>query len=252
MGLGGGTGYRSTSQKQDHLTFPADGALLPSLRWQTLFRSALEHSFEIRGVMAKLQDGNLQHSKLQHDHGTGKTDSAGRPVALSGDDSLEKIREILLGPLAQDHERRLRRLDQELRDELLELRETFQREIQALRDLVVARTGELTQVTRRESITRTRAQEELRDEIRAISGELGTLIERLESRLHDEFHRLREQLQGRSRRLQGELENRIEELGHSTESRLDELRRHTVDCRDLAFMLNRLSRQIDGGRARHE
>lgn len=158
--------------------------------------------------------------------------------------NLEKVRDILFGTQARGFDRKLDQLETLLGEQSDSLRAQFQEKLDALEQFVKAEVSGLIDKISQEERKRTEALEEIGDELRKVSKNLGRRLDDVDGMRQQNEREFRDQLLQTSKRISDELDTRARELRNRLEREGSELRRDKVDRSALASLLTDLAVQM--------
>lgn len=160
--------------------------------------------------------------------------------------SLDKVREIVVGPHARDVDRRLARLEQRLEQELAGLAERLERRLDTLDRFVRAETASLAEAIATEQRARVADREQLAGEVRRVERQGQEQTQELADRTSRVARELRELLLAEAQGLREQLSLAERSLGRTIDDRSRELDHAKTDRAQLASMLSELAHRLAG------
>jgi DNA repair exonuclease SbcCD ATPase subunit len=176
-------------------------------------------------------NGGMDENPTQPLDGTFHSGQSG--VAEAGAGNIDKIRDILFGSNMRDYEQRFARLEEALKKESADLRETTQRSLQALEMFV---SKELAALEARLNTER--------DERSNTDASIFKKIGEMENQEAQAQRELRNDLLQQSKELSDAIRNKSEELIALLDRRAAELQHSKTDRAALAGLLNEMALRL--------
>jgi DNA repair exonuclease SbcCD ATPase subunit len=165
---------------------------------------------------------------------------------LAGNDSLEKIREILFGEQVRETEKRFARQEERLLRESTDLREDVKKRFESLETYIKKEVESLMEQLKGE-------RDERLESIKQLSGDLKDAVKSLEkkiSQLEDQGTKnqreLRQQILDQSKSLSDEIRQKYEEISKAIGAEIQELRTDKLDRATLASFFKELAIRLTG------
>jgi len=158
--------------------------------------------------------------------------------------SVDKVRDILFGSQIKQFETRFNRLEENLRRETGELKETMRRRFDSVEGFFKSETEALSSRLRSEREERTAACQTIDQDLKAAHDAIGRQIHALDASTADAQSGLRLELMAESRKLLDEIAERHEIVRALIEHRVAELRYQKADRSLLSTLLADLGAQL--------
>jgi len=183
-------------------------------------------------------DPSFQHSGYQ---------SQGSPAAHDAADpgNIDKIRDIIFGANMRDYEQRFARLEEALKKESLDLRETTRRHLEALEAFVHKEFAALEVRLNTERDERSESHSRLGAELSAASTSIHRKIGEMENHESQAKREIRNDLLQRSKELTDAIRNKGEEVIAQLERRAQELQHAKADRAALAGLFNEVALRLN-------
>jgi len=168
-------------------------------------------------------------------------------VEVAGADSgasVDKVRDILFGSQIKQFETRFNRLEENLRRETIELKETMRRRFESVEGFFKSETEALSARLRSERDERAAACQTIDQDLKATHDTIGRQIHALDASTADAQSGLRLELMAESRKLLDEIAERHEIVRSLIEYRVSELRYQKADRALLSTLLADLGAQL--------
>ncbi|AXC11433.1 ATPase [Acidisarcina polymorpha] len=170
-----------------------------------------------------------------------------REVEVAGPEagaSVEKVRDILFGSQIKQFETRFNRLEENLRRETVELKETMRRRFESVEGFFKSETEALATRLRAERDERASACQTIDQDLKATHDAIGRQIHALDAATAEAQSGLRLELMAESRKLLDEIAERNESVRTLIEHRIAELRYQKADRALLSTLLTDLGAQL--------
>jgi hypothetical protein len=158
--------------------------------------------------------------------------------------SVDKVRDILFGSQIKQFETRFNRLEENLRRETIELKETMRRRFESIEGFFKSETEALSSRLRSEREERAAACHTIDQDLKATHDTLGRQIHALDASTADAQSGLRLELMAESRKLLDEIAERHEVVRSLIEYRIAEIRYQKADRTLLSTLLADLGAQL--------
>ena len=166
--------------------------------------------------------------------------SAGEPAA----GNIDKIRDILFGSNMRDYEQRFSRLEEALKKESLDLRETTRRHLEALESFVHKELAALDARLNTERDERSEGHSRLTTDLSSASTSILKKIGEIENHEAQAKREIRNDLLQQSKELTDAIRNKGEELIALLEHRAQELQHAKTDRAALAGLFNEVALRL--------
>jgi hypothetical protein len=166
--------------------------------------------------------------------------SAGEPAA----GNIDKIRDILFGSNMRDYEQRFSRLEEALKKESLDLRETTRRHLEALEGFVHKELAALDARLNTERDERSEGHSRLTADLSSASTSIQKKIGEIENHEAQAKREIRNDLLQQSKELTDAIRNKGEELIALLEHRAQELQHAKTDRAALAGLFNEVALRL--------
>jgi hypothetical protein len=189
------------------------------------------------------------HQPLGQQSGGYQTEAA--PPAQAGPvetgaGNIDKIRDILFGSNMRDYEHRFARLEEALKKESLDLRETTRRHLEALEGFVHKEFAALEARLNSEREERSDGHSRLAADLSASSNSIFKKIGEMENHEAQAQREIRNDLLQQSKELTDAIRNKGEELIALLDRRAQELQHSKTDRAALAGLFNEVSLRLTG------
>lgn len=165
-------------------------------------------------------------------------------VDTQGHSNIEKIRTILFGNQMRDYDSRFARLEDQLAQQVTELREDFRRRSDALEASVRQELDSLSERLAGEYEGRASSLKDLNKAMDELSAGMDQRTHQLEEQLSKSGRELRQQVLSQGKQLREELQLGITELSGIVQRELQQLRHGKTDRAALAGLLTELAARI--------
>jgi len=152
----------------------------------------------------------------------------------AGDQSIEKVRDILFGSQTRRFEQRIASHEALFEQEIARLRSDSKRNLESLENYVKKEIGSLTDSLSAEQKIRTEAVESLAEKLNGTTRALEQKIEQFHQNISAIQSNLQEQILEQSKKLMGEISEKYEKISSVHEQALKELRKEKSDSLALA------------------
>ena len=161
-----------------------------------------------------------------------------------GHSNIEKIRTILFGNQMRDYDSRFARLEDQLVQQVTELREDFRRRSDALEGFVRQELDSLSERLAGEYEGRASSLKDLHKTIDELSAGVDQRTHQLEEQLNKSGRELRQQVLSQGKQLREEMQLSVSELSSLVQRELQQLRHSKTDRTALAGLLTELAARI--------
>jgi len=162
--------------------------------------------------------------------------------------SMEKIRDILFGNQMRDYERRFSRMEEQMAQAMLEMRQENQKRLEALEFYFKEELAALKDRIKAESDQRGDGDKKLNEELQKASTSTAKAITKVEEKLSERATELRQQILQQSKQLSAEIQAKNEQAAHELKKTADDLEETKINRSTLAEylieMAMRLSDQV--------
>jgi len=162
----------------------------------------------------------------------------------SGPGNIDKIRDILFGSQMRDYEHRFARLEEALRKESSDLRESTRRRLEGLESFVQKELAALESRLKAERDERTENHTRLATELSATSVSILKKVGEVENQEAQAQREIRSDLLQRSKELSDAIEHKAEELGALLDRRVHELQNSKTDRAGLANLFSEVALRL--------
>src|SRR5580658_5519167 len=166
------------------------------------------------------------------------------PSADSGPGNIDKIRDILFGSNMRDYEQRFSRLEEALKNESSDLRDTTRRHLEALEAFVHKEFAALEVRLNTERDERSESHSRLAAELSAASSSIHRKIGEMENHESQAKREIRNDLLQQSKELTDAIRNKGEEVIAMLERRAQELQHAKTDRAALAGLFNEVALRL--------
>ena len=161
-----------------------------------------------------------------------------------GEGNIDKIRDILFGSKMRDYDQRFLRLEETLKREALDLRETTRRHLEALEAFVHKELAALEGRLNAERDERSESQSRLAADFSLASASILKKIGEMENHETQAKREIRSELLQQSKELNDTIRNKGEELITMLERRAQELHHAKTDRAALAGLFNEVALRL--------
>jgi hypothetical protein len=158
--------------------------------------------------------------------------------------NVDKIRDILFGTQMRDYEVRFGRLEESLRKESSDLRDSTKRRLDALEGYIKKELESLEMRLKGEKQERTEAHSELAADLKSTAASLSRKIAEADNQNGQAQRDLRRELLEQSKNLGDEIRAKSEELAGLLDRRVQELRNDKTDRAALASLLTEVAMRL--------
>jgi DNA repair exonuclease SbcCD ATPase subunit len=166
------------------------------------------------------------------------------PQAEPSPGNVDKIRDILFGSQMRDYDTRFARLEESLRKESSDLRDTTKKRLDALETYVKKELEALEARLKGEKEERTESDRQLASDLKGTAESIAKKISDVKDQLGEAKHELRRDLLQQSKDLSDEIGGKNEELGALLDRRVQELRNDKTDRATLASLLTEMAMRL--------
>jgi hypothetical protein len=166
------------------------------------------------------------------------------PAEDSGAGNVDKIRDILFGSQMRDYEQRFLRLEEALKKESLDLRETTRRHLEALEGFVQRELSALETRLNAERDARSESHSRLAADLSSTSSSILRKVGEIESHEAQAKREIRNDLLQQSKELADAVHTKSEELIALLERRAQELHLAKTDRAMLAGLFNEVALRL--------
>jgi hypothetical protein len=173
------------------------------------------------------------------------TNQSGEPAHNdSGAGNIDKIRDIIFGSQMRDYEHRFARLEEALKKESSDLRETTRRHLEALESYVHKEVAALETRLNTERQERTDNHTRIANELSATSATILKKIGEVENQEAQAKREIRNDLLQQSKELSDSIRHKAEELGSLLDRRVQELQHAKTDRTGLANLFSEVALRL--------
>lgn len=169
---------------------------------------------------------------------------SGEPAHDTNAGNVDKIRDILFGTQMRDYEQRFSRLEEGLRKESQEIRETTRRHLEALESFVHKELAAIESRLHTEREERSEGQTRLASDLSAASASIHRKIGEVENQEAQAKREIRNDLLQQSKELSDAIQSKGEELAAMLERRSQELQHAKTDRAALASLFSEVSLRL--------
>ena len=160
--------------------------------------------------------------------------------------SVDKIRDILMGPQIKNYETRFVRLEETVARENGQIKDMMARRFESLEGFIKKETEALASRLKAERDERNESVRELARDLKSTADALTKKINELDNKTADAQSELRKDMLAETRKLMDELRKRSDDITALLERRSNELRADKTDRSLLAALLADMAMQISG------
>ena len=161
-----------------------------------------------------------------------------------GHSNIEKIRTILFGNQMRDYEARFARLEEQLGQQVAELREDFRRHSDTLEGYVRQELDSLSERLAGEYEGRASSLKDIHKTLDELSAGLDARTHQIEEQLSKSSRELRQQVLAQGKQLREEVQLSVSELSTLVQRDLQQLRTGKTDRTALAGLLTELAARL--------
>lgn len=159
--------------------------------------------------------------------------------------NIDKIRNIIFGDQMRGYEKKFKRLEERLNQELTDLREETRRHFTSLETHISREFDSLVNRLRTEQDERTQSVQELQKELKTLSQDLDQKLTRLDNSANETQRELRQQILDQSKSLRDELRQKYQEMAVALENESQDLASSKVSRASLAGLLTEVAMQLN-------
>lgn len=159
--------------------------------------------------------------------------------------SLDKVRDILVGNQMREVEKKFTRLEERLVQESANVRDETKKRLDVLESYIKKEVESLTEQLRSEQLERDAIVKTLAEEQRNITSSLETKFAQFSEQTTNSQRELREQILNQSKNLQDDIRQKYEEILVLLEREAKELRRDKTDRYHLAALFSELAIRLN-------
>ncbi|NDJ24064.1 hypothetical protein GS682_20930 [Nostoc sp. B(2019)] len=159
--------------------------------------------------------------------------------------SLDKVRDILVGNQMREVEKKFTRLEERLVQESANVRDETKKRLDVLESYIKKEVESLTEQLRSEQLERDAIVKTLAEEQRNITSSLETKVAQFNEQTTNSQRELREQILNQSKNLQDDIRQKYEEILVLLEREAKELRRDKTDRYHLAALFSELAIRLN-------
>ncbi|WP_193195764.1 hypothetical protein [Nostoc sp. MG11] len=159
--------------------------------------------------------------------------------------SLDKVRDILVGNQMREVEKKFTRLEERLVKESANVRDETKKRLDALEAYIKKEVESLTEQLRIEQLERDAIVKTLAEEQKNITSSLEKKVTQFNEQTTNSQRELREQILNQSKNLQDEIRQKYEEILVLLEREAKELRRDQTDRSHLAALFSELAIRLN-------
>lgn len=163
----------------------------------------------------------------------------------AGEESVDRIRDILFGAQMRDYEKRFRTLESRLLKESEDLRNEVGNRFDALESFIKKELGSLTDRSKSEEALRSEAIDNLKAELSSARSTLEKRISQLDTQTTETARELRQQILDQSKDLGSEIKRKSDQVIDRLEMEVEELRSSKTDRSTLAAMLTEVALRLN-------
>ncbi len=177
--------------------------------------------------------------------------STTQPPANMGNDiadagSMDKIRDILFGNQAKDYENRFSKMENQLTQDAVELKEELLKRIDALEDYIKQEIKDINERIKTESNDRVDAHKKIQKEIKEGFESLGKKLLHDEENLAKKSTELRDQILEQSKNLSAEILSKYDQTSNNLKNTAQELDDVKVNRSDLSGFFLEIAMRLSG------
>jgi len=187
--------------------------------------------------------------KSSRSRSSASSEAAGREHVLdqgeAGEESVDRIRDILFGAQMRDYDKRFKNLESRLLKESEDLRNEVSTRFDALESFITKELGSLTERAKSEEGLRSEAVANLKTELGTVRSTLEKRISQLDSQSTEGARELRQQILDQSKGLGSEIKRKSDQILERLKAEVDELRSVKTDRSTLAAMLTEVAMRLN-------
>ena len=158
--------------------------------------------------------------------------------------SMEKIRDILFGNQIRDYERRFSRMEEQMAQAMLEIRQESQKRMEALEFFFKEELVAIKDRIKAESDQRSAGIKQLSDELQKASTAMAKAIAQVEEKLSERATELRQQILQQSKQLSTEIQTKHEQAAQELKRAADGLEETKINRSTLAEYLIEMAMRL--------
>ncbi|MBT5871931.1 MAG: hypothetical protein HOH43_00820 [Candidatus Latescibacteria bacterium] len=159
--------------------------------------------------------------------------------------NIDKIRNIIFGDQMRNYEKKFRRLEDRLNQELADLREETKRHFNSLETHISREFDSLVNRLRNEQDERSQSVHELEQEMKLLTSDLDQKLSRLDNSTSETQRDLRQQILDQSKALRDELRQKHQEMIAALERESKDLTDSKVSRGGLATLLTEVAMHLN-------
>lgn len=159
--------------------------------------------------------------------------------------SLNKVRDILVGSKMRDLDKKFSRLEERLIKECADLREETRKRLNSLENYIKEEADSLNQRARNEQVKRDEAVKAISEEQRRFAESLETKMAEMDEEANKIQRELRQQLFSQSQSLQDDIRQKYEEILGLLQRDTYELKSEKTDRSQLAALFSELALRLN-------
>ncbi len=164
---------------------------------------------------------------------------------ITESNSLDKVRDILVGSKMRDLDKRFSRLEERLIKECADLREETRKRLNSLENYIKEEADSLSERARNEQIRRDEAVKAISEEQRKFAESLETKMAEMDEEANKIQRELRQQLFSQSQSLQDDIRQKYEEILGLLQRDTYELKSEKTDRSQLAALFSELALRLN-------
>ena len=158
--------------------------------------------------------------------------------------SMEKIRDILFGNQMRDYERRFARMEEQVAQAMLEIREENQKRLEALEFFFKEELAALKDRIKAESDQRGDGDKKLNEELQKASASISKAITQVEEKLSERATELRQQILQQSKQLSTEIQMKNDQTAQDLKKTAEDLEESKINRSALAEYLVEMAMRL--------
>lgn len=159
--------------------------------------------------------------------------------------NIDKIRNIIFGDQMRNYEKKFKRMEDRLNQELTDIREETRRQFASLETHISKEIDSLVNRLKTEQDERTQSVREVVQELEELARDLDQKLTRMDHHANETQRELRQQLLDQSKALRDELRQKSHELTVALENETQELADDKVSRSALASLLTEVAMQLN-------
>jgi len=164
---------------------------------------------------------------------------------ITESNSLDKVRDILVGSKMRDLDKKFSRLEERLIKECADLREETRKRLNSLENYIKEEADSLSERARNEQVRRDEAVKAISEEQRKFAESLETKMAEIDEEANKIQRELRQQLFSQSQSLQDDIRQKYEEILGLLQRESYELKTEKTDRSQLAALFSELALRLN-------